>query len=102
MRIPRITPTQLHPKHLHRLQKVHKKSIFVALNVAVLLGLAGTTAAYATMSKKVTVTLDGHTTSIRTLSGTVGGALATDGITLAPRDKVSIDGETANKDSAVE
>jgi uncharacterized protein YabE (DUF348 family) len=101
MRIPRITPSQLHPKHLHKLQKVHKKGVFVALNAAVLLGLAGTTAAYATMSKNVTVTLDGHTTTIRTLSSTVGGALATDGITLDPRDKVSIDGKAAGKDSVV-
>jgi uncharacterized protein YabE (DUF348 family) len=101
MRIPRITPTSIHPRHLHRLQRVHKKSVFVALNAAVLLGLAGTTAAYATMSKNVTVTLDGHTTTIRTLSSTVSGALATDGITLDPRDKVSIDGRAAGRNSPV-
>jgi uncharacterized protein YabE (DUF348 family) len=101
MRIPRITPTSIHPRHLHRLKRVHKKSVFVALNAAVLLGLAGTTAAYASMSKHVTVTLDGQTTSIRTLSSTVSGALATDGITLSPRDKVSIDGRAAHKDSLV-
>jgi uncharacterized protein YabE (DUF348 family) len=80
---------------------VHKKSVFIALNAAVLLGLAGTTAAYATMSKHVTVTLDGHTTTIRTLSSTVGGALATDGITLDPRDHVRIGGRTASKHSTL-
>ena len=101
MRTPRITPTSIHPKHLHRLQKVHKKSVFVALNAAVLLGLAGTTAAYASMSKQVTVTLDGQTSSMRTLSGTVSSALAIDGITLDPRDKISIDGRAANKDAAL-
>jgi len=95
------TPTPIHPRHLHRLKKVHKKSVFVALNAAVLLGLAGTTAAYATMSKHVTVTLDGQTTSMRTLSGTVSSALAIDGITLDPRDKISIDGRAATKDAAL-
>ena len=98
MRIPQITPI---PKHLHRLQKVHKKSVFVALNAAVLLGLAGTTAAYAAMSKQVTVTLDGQTSSMRTLSGTVSSGLAIDGITLDPRDKISIDGRAASKDAAL-
>jgi uncharacterized protein YabE (DUF348 family) len=101
MRIPRITPTSIHPRHLHRLKRVHKKSVFVALNAAVLLGLAGTTAAYASMSKNVTVTLDGHTTSIRTLSSTVGGALATHGITLDPRDHVRVDGKVADKNSSL-
>jgi uncharacterized protein YabE (DUF348 family) len=101
MRTPRITPTSIHPKHLHRLQKVHKKSVFVALNAAVLLGLAGTTAAYAAMSKQVTVTLDGETSSMRTLSGTVSSALAIDGVSLDPRDKISIDGRAASKDTAL-
>jgi uncharacterized protein YabE (DUF348 family) len=71
------------------------------LNAAVLLGLAGTTAAYAAMSKQVTVTLDGQTTSMRTLSGTVSSALAIDGITLDPRDRISIDGRAASKDAAL-
>jgi uncharacterized protein YabE (DUF348 family) len=102
MRIPRITPKSIHSAHRHRLHKVHKKSVFIALNAMVLLGLAGTTAAYASMSKHVTVTLDGHTTTIRTLSSTVGGALATDGITLDPRDHVRIDGRTAGKNSSVD
>ena len=101
MRIPRITPLSIHPKHLHKMQKVHKKGIFVALNAAVLLGLAGTTAAYATMAKNVTVTLDGHTTTIRTLSDTVSGALATDGVTLGPNDHVRIGGRTASAASSV-
>ena len=109
MRIPRITPTSIHPRHLsqqlprhlHRLHKVHKKSVFIALNAVVLLGLAGTTAAYASMSKHVTVTLDGQTTSMRTLSGTVSSALELDGITLDPRDRISIDGRTASKDAAL-
>jgi uncharacterized protein YabE (DUF348 family) len=101
MRIPQITPDQLkhlHPKHLN---KVHKKSAFVALNAAVLLVLAGSTAAYASLSKDVTVTLDGQTKTIRTMSSTVGSALASDGITLTPRDQVRVDGKPAGKDASV-
>ena len=98
MRTPHFTPQKLHPKHLH---KVHKKSAFVAVNAAVLVVLAGSTAAYAGLSKNVTVTLDGQTTTIRTLSGTVGEALSRDGITLAPQDRVRIDGSSASRDSAV-
>ena len=101
MRIPHITPPhQLHPKHLSRVP--HKKSIFVAANAAVLLVLAGSTAAYASLSKDVSVSLDGATTNIRTMSGTVASALASDGITLTPRDKIVINGRSVSKTAPVD
>ena len=100
MRIPQITPQQLHPRHLKNVP--HKKSLFVAANAAVLLILAGSTAAYASLTKDVTVSLDGKTTSIRTLSGTVASALASDGITLTPKDKLKIDGRPASKTAPVD
>jgi resuscitation-promoting factor RpfB len=100
MRIPQITSHHLYPKHLNKVP--HKKSIFVAANAAVLLVLAGSTAAYASLSKDVTVSLDGHTTSIRTMSGTVASALASDGITLTPYDKLKIDGKPASKTTPVD
>ena len=101
MRIPHITtPHQLHPKHISKVP--HKRSIFVAANAAVLLILAGSTAAYASLSKDVTVSLDGQTTSLRTMSGTVASALASDGITLTPNDKIKIDGKPASKTTPVD
>ncbi|MFL6089013.1 MAG: ubiquitin-like domain-containing protein [Aeromicrobium sp.] len=99
MRIPQITPGHLHPKHLN---KVHTKGAFIALNAAVLLVLAGGTTAYAALSKDVTVTLDGQTKTIRTMSGTVGSTLATDGIALDPKDKVHVDGKPASKNATVD
>jgi uncharacterized protein YabE (DUF348 family) len=100
MRIPQITPHQLHPRHLKKVP--HKKSLFVAANAAVLLILAGSTAAYASLSKDVAVILDGETTNIRTMSGTVASALASDGITLTPRDKITINGKPASKAAPVD
>jgi resuscitation-promoting factor RpfB len=100
MRAPHLTPQRLHPKHLNKVP--HKKSIFVAANAAVLFVLAGSTAAYASLSKDVTVSLDGQTTSIRTMSGTVASALASDGITLTPKDKIKVDGKPASKTDPVD
>ena len=100
MRAPHLTPQRLHPKHLNKVP--HKKSIFVAANAAVLFVLAGSTAAYASLSKDVTVSLDGQTTSIRTMSGTVASALASDGITLTPNDKIKVDGKPASKTTSVD
>ena len=99
MRIPPI-PAHLHPKHLNRVP--HKKSLFVAANAAVLLVLAGSTAAYASLSKDVTISLDGQTQNIRTMSGTVASALASEGITLSPADKIKVDGRPVAKTTAVD
>ena len=99
MRIPQI-PSHLHPKHLNRVP--HKKSLFVAANAAVLLVLAGSTAAYASLSKDVTVSLDGQTQNIRTMSGTVASALASEGITLSPADKIKVDGRPVAKTTPVD
>jgi uncharacterized protein YabE (DUF348 family) len=99
MRIPQI-PSHLHPKHLNRVP--HKKSIFVAANAAVLLVLAGSTAAYASLSKDVTINLDGQTQDIRTMSGTVASALASEGITLSPADKIKVDGKPVAKTTQVD
>jgi uncharacterized protein YabE (DUF348 family) len=92
MRTPSL-PTH----HLHKLQKrtLRKKSAFIALNAAVLIVLAGGTAAYASLSKNVIVSLDGQPTTIRTFGDSVSSALATDGITLSPRDRVTVDGKAA-------
>ena len=100
MRVPHRTPARLHPKHLNKVP--HKKSVFVAANAAVLVVLAGSTAAYAGLSKDVSVSLDGQATNIRTLSGTVASALASDGITLTPKDKIKVDGKPASKTDPID
>ena len=61
----------------------------IALNLAVLLVVAGGTAAFGTMNKTVTLTVDGQTETVRTFGADVGDILNAKGITLARDDKVS-------------
>jgi len=83
----------LTPKHLHKLP--HKKNLFIALNAVVLLVLAGSTAAYAGLSKTVTVTLDGEPSTVRTFGDSVEAVLAADGIALGPKDRIQVAGKAA-------
>ena len=61
----------------------------IALNLAVLLVVAGGTAAFGVMNKTVTLTVDGQSETIRTFGGHVDDLLKSKGITLASDDKVS-------------
>ena len=56
------------------------KPLILGLVAALVLGVAGTTAAYAGMSKSVTLKIDGKTTTVRTFGDTVGDVLADEGI----------------------
>jgi uncharacterized protein YabE (DUF348 family) len=80
-------PRQTRSPHHHR---THKKSAIVALNIAVLLVLAGGTAAYGALSKTVTVKLDGKADTVRTFSDSVTGVLASKDVTLHPDDKLKV------------
>ncbi|HSI27301.1 MAG TPA: ubiquitin-like domain-containing protein [Aeromicrobium sp.] len=95
MRIPSLTP-----KHLHKLP--HKKNLFIALNAVVLLVLAGSTAAYAGLSKTVTVTLDGEPTTVRTFGDSVEAVLAADGIALGPKDRIQVAGKAASAGTLID
>ena len=84
-----------------------KKSAILALNIAVLLVLAGGTAAYGALSKTVTVKLDGRSDTVRTFSDSVTGVLASKDVKLNPDDKVNVaetssltDGDTIKVDFA--
>ena len=94
-RIPSLTP-----KHLHKLP--HKKNLFIALNAVVLLVLAGSTAAYAGLSKTVTVTLDGEPTTVRTFGDSVEAVLAADGIALGPKDRIQVAGKAASAGTLID
>ena len=100
--------TVRHPRHprLHP-RSPRKKSAIIALNVAVLLVLAGGTAAYGALSKTVTVSLDGRSDTVRTFSDSVTGVLASKDVTLRPDDKLNVaktggvtDGDTIKVDFA--
>jgi uncharacterized protein YabE (DUF348 family) len=67
---------------------VHSRSWLVALVGVVALTIAATTVGYATMSREVTLSVDGRTHTVRTFGDDVRSVLADEGITLHPRDVV--------------
>ncbi|MEO6473020.1 MAG: transglycosylase family protein [Aeromicrobium sp.] len=78
-------------KHVkkHAKKLVPKRTPLIALNIAVLLVVAGGTAAFGTMSKTVTLSVDGKTETVRTFGSHVDDVLASKGIKLVPADKIS-------------
>jgi uncharacterized protein YabE (DUF348 family) len=84
--------TVRHPRHFFfsHPHRPRKKRAIIALNIAVLLVLAGGTAAYGALSKTVTVKLDGRSDTVRTFSDSVTGVLASKDVKLRPADKVNI------------
>jgi uncharacterized protein YabE (DUF348 family) len=65
------------------------KSLLATLITAVVLALAGTTYGYAALSNKVTLSLDGETTSVRSMGDTVGEVLDSEGIEVGDHDVVA-------------
>ena len=72
-----------------------KKSLLTALVALVVLAVAGTTVGYAAASKNVTLSIDGKTRTVHTLSGNVRDLLASQHIDLNSHDVVapSLDSE---------
>ncbi|GAB3655331.1 hypothetical protein GCM10027596_08220 [Nocardioides korecus] len=65
-----------------------KKKVAGGVSAAVVLALVGTGATYATMSKTVTISVDGKPQTVRTFGGTVGEVLADQGIKPGAHDSV--------------
>jgi len=65
------------------------KPILATLITAVVLALAGTTYGYAALSNKVTLSLDGETTTVRSMGDTVGEILESEGIEVGDHDVVA-------------
>ena len=61
----------------------------IALNLAVLLVVAGGTAAFGAMNKTVSLKVDGQSETVRTFGSSVNDVLKAKGIKLADEDKVS-------------
>ena len=72
-----------------------KRSLLTALVALVVLAVAGTTVGYAAVSKNVTLSIDGKTREVHTLSGNVRDLLASQHIDLNSHDVVapSLDSE---------
>ena len=75
---------------MHRIALLStSKTLLFALVAAVFLTVAGTTLGYASLSREVTLSLDGETTSVRSLGDTVGDVLDDEGIKVDSHDIVA-------------
>ena len=83
-----------HPQHPWRIVRAQltnlsrNKTLLVGLVAAIVLALVGTTAAYAAMSKTVTLSVDGKEQKVRTFGDNVGDVLASKGIEPGDHDSV--------------
>jgi uncharacterized protein YabE (DUF348 family) len=68
---------------------VQKKILVGAVGLALVATAIGGTAAYASMDKKVTLSVDGQDRPVSTFDSTVGDVLAEQHITVGPRDVVA-------------
>jgi uncharacterized protein YabE (DUF348 family) len=73
--------------HLDRLSR--KRGLVAVLVTVVALAVAGTTVAYATMTKSVTLSLDGESQQVTALGGTVGDVLEAEGVEVGDHDQVA-------------
>ncbi len=76
--------------HRHAHRRPRRSTSLIALNLAIVLIVAGGTAAYGAFSKTITVTIDGQKDTVRTFGGTVSDVLAAQEITLKSADKLSL------------
>ena len=75
--------------HRHAHRRPRKSTSLIALNLAIVLLVAGGTAAYGAFSKTITVTIDGQQDTVRTFGDTVSDVLAAKKITINDGDKLS-------------
>lgn len=68
---------------------MQKKILVGAVGLALVATAVGGTAAYTTMNKKVTLSVDGQARPLSTFDSTVGDVLAAQHITVGPRDVVA-------------
>ncbi|MFC6154188.1 resuscitation-promoting factor [Nocardioides yefusunii] len=68
---------------------LHSRKLLAALGGVVAVAVVGTTVGYASLSKSVTLTLDGETQTLTALGGTVGEILASEGIEVGENDVVA-------------
>ena len=75
---------------LFKLDNLSRKRGLLAVLVAVVaLAVAGTTVAYASMTKSVTLSVDGESQQVTALGGTVGDLLDAEGIEIRDHDQVA-------------
>lgn len=68
---------------------LHNRKLLIILSTVVALAVVGTTLGYASLSKTVTLTLDGKSSEVTALGDTVEEVLAAEGIEVGERDEVA-------------
>ena len=92
MRCPVLRPGEYHPWSIVRRSLAlitRSKKALAVLVAAVTVALVATSVGYASMSKTVTLSVDGEATQVDTLGGTVEDVLAAEGIEIGSRDVVA-------------
>jgi uncharacterized protein YabE (DUF348 family) len=77
-----------------------KKALLSSLVAAIVIALVATGTAYATMSKTVTISVDGKETTVRTFAADVGDVLAGEGIKPGTHDSIVPAASTAVNDGS--
>ncbi|WP_306459357.1 resuscitation-promoting factor [Aeromicrobium wangtongii] len=73
-----------------RAERRHRRSkLLLALNIAIVMVVAGGTAAYGALSQTVTLTVEGKSQTVRTFGGTVADVLDDHGVTVHAGDRLS-------------
>jgi uncharacterized protein YabE (DUF348 family) len=74
----------------HRAKRRQRKSFpLLALNLAIVMVLAGGTAAYGALSQTVTLTVEGRSDTVRTFGGTVADVLEDHGVEVKAGDRLN-------------
>jgi len=76
------------------------KTLLAVLVTVVVAAVGGTTAGYAALQKSVTLTLDGETSRVQAMGGTVGDVLAAEGIEVTDKDLVAPSVDEAVEDGS--
>ncbi len=70
--------------------RIRRSLPIIALNIAIVMLVAGGTAAYGAMSNSVTLTVEGQSHTIRTFGNSVAEVLKARDVTVRPADKMSL------------
>src|SRR4051812_34270118 len=81
-----------------RRPRSRKKFSLIALNLAIVLIVAGGTAAYGALSRTVVLSIDGHHDTIRTFGDNVSDVLKAKHISLRDDDKLNVSPSTKLRD----
>ncbi len=93
------TSTHSSRPHGQRAKRRRRKSLpLLALNLTIVLVLAGGTAAYGALSQTVTLTVDGRSDTVRTFGGTVADVLDDHGVVVRDGDRLNLAASAAIAD----